>query len=162
MFVMDVVEMSRPRRFIYEEYSSPLSQWTMKRKEVSNFIEVLCPLFRHPTCSYMPKLPVLFWSKLLRKCYFYCPTKFRNTSENLLCNSFILLNLLSLFWKIKVGLCDLHVVCVSVYPLLSISEWLNQPFSCRVYHAIWIHINGVLHKSRPSIYVSVCVSPYRC
>jgi hypothetical protein len=30
------------------------------------------------------------------------------------------------FDKIKVGLCDLHAVCVSVYPHLSIFHWSNQ------------------------------------
>jgi hypothetical protein len=33
------------------------------------------------------------------------------------------------FEKIKVGLCDLHPVCVSVYPPVSTFEFLNQCLS---------------------------------
>jgi hypothetical protein len=36
------------------------------------------------------------------------------------------INLLSLFYKIKVGLCDLHPICASVYHPIPNFEWLNQ------------------------------------
>jgi hypothetical protein len=119
----------------------------------------MSPFVRHPTCSYMSKLSLLFWSKLLRKCYFSYPTKFRNTSESLLCNYFILLSIIALFWKVKTRLCDLHAVCVSVCPPSSIFEWLNQPLCSLMCLDTWVHINGVLHISLPSICVSVCVYP---
>jgi hypothetical protein len=67
--------------------------------------------------------------------------------------TFVIFSLLSLFWKMKVGLYDLHAVCVSVKPSLLIFE---RPLY--VYHGTWAHLNSVLHKSFPSVCVSVCAS----
>jgi hypothetical protein len=60
----------------------------------------------------------------------------------------------------KSGLLDLCPVCVSVYPthqLLNASINLYETWC--VCHGNWFRLNGVLHKSLPSICVSVCVSP---
>jgi hypothetical protein len=38
---------------------------------------------------------------------------------------FSLIRLFYLFWEIKVGLCDLHAVCVCEFPLLTY-EYQNQ------------------------------------
>jgi hypothetical protein len=51
--------------------------------------------------------------------------------------------------------------CVCVSPL-SDFECLNQSLwnlVCTVFHGTWAHLNGVLHKSLPSVCVSVFVSP---
>jgi hypothetical protein len=57
----------------------------------------------------------------------------------------------------KVGLCDMHHVCIS--HSLSIFECLNESYETwYAYHGNWAHLNGVLHKSFPSVCVSVCVS----
>jgi hypothetical protein len=63
---------------------------------------------------------------------------------------------LSLFWKYKNRLMRLPCcLCVCVSPLLT-SECLNQSYETRyVYHGIWAHLNGVLHKCLPSVWVSV-------
>jgi hypothetical protein len=53
----------------------------------------------------------------------------------------------------KIGLCDHPAACVSVYP--PINFWM--PDTWYVYHDTWAHLNGVLHKSLPSVCVSVCV-----
>jgi hypothetical protein len=47
-------------------------------------------------------------------------------------------------------------VCVN--PLLSTFEHLNQSLWNVVYHANGVHLNGVLHKSLPSVCVSLCVT----
>jgi hypothetical protein len=56
------------------------------------------------------------------------------------------------FEKMKVDLWDPHAVCVSF-------ESLNQSLWNFVYHGIWAHLNGVLHKSLSSVCESVCVFP---
>jgi hypothetical protein len=63
------------------------------------------------------------------------------------------------FEKMKVGLCDLHAVCVSPSPKLW-NGWtgLHETW----YHGTWAHLNGLLHKSAPSVHVSICVSLHRC
>jgi hypothetical protein len=52
--------------------------------------------------------------------------------------------------------------CASVYPYIlpSTFESLTNVYEtwC-VYHGTWAHLNGVLHKSFPSVCVSLCVSP---
>jgi hypothetical protein len=61
----------------------------------------------------------------------------------------------------KVGLYDLHPVCVSVYPPYKLlNAWTNlyEIWNVRLYHDTWAHLSGVLHKSLPSVCVSVCVS----
>jgi hypothetical protein len=50
-------------------------------------------------------------------------------------------------------------LCVCVFPLLTF-EWLNQSKlyeTWYAYHGTWAHLNGVFHKSLPSVYVSVWV-----
>jgi hypothetical protein len=41
-----------------------------------------------------------------------------------------------------------------------LNVWTNlyETWYVLVYHGIWVHLNGVLHKSLPSGYVSICVS----
>jgi hypothetical protein len=66
------------------------------------------------------------------------------------------------FEKIKVSLWDHHAVCVSVicvsvylpHQLLNVSTNLYETWS--VYHDNWAHLNGVLHKSFPSVCVCMC------
>jgi hypothetical protein len=62
--------------------------------------------------------------------------------------------------KIKVGLWDHHAVCVSVYHPTHQPQntSTNHSETWYVYHGTWAHLNGVLHKSIPSVCVSVCVS----
>jgi hypothetical protein len=48
-------------------------------------------------------------------------------------------------------------LCVSPYPLLNV--WTNLYETWYVYHDTWTHMSGVLHKSFPSVCVSICVSP---
>jgi hypothetical protein len=62
------------------------------------------------------------------------------------------------FEKMKVGLCDLHAVCLWIPPPLTF-EWQNQSLWNMVHiYGTWAYLNGVLHKSLPSVCVSVCVS----
>jgi hypothetical protein len=59
----------------------------------------------------------------------------------------------------KVGLCNLHPVCVHVNPPYQfLSAWTNIYETCYVYNGNWVPLNGVLHKSLPSVCVSACVS----
>jgi hypothetical protein len=46
--------------------------------------------------------------------------------------------------------------CVSPYQLLN--SWTNLDETWYVCHGTYTHLNGVLHKSLPSVCVSVCVS----
>jgi hypothetical protein len=43
-----------------------------------------------------------------------------------------------------------------------LNSWTNLYETWYVYHGTWAHVNDVLHKSLPSVCVSVCVSLYRC
>jgi hypothetical protein len=57
-----------------------------------------------------------------------------------------------------VGIYDLSPVCVSVYsPYQPLNVWTNFYETLYVYHGAWAHIDGILHKSLPLVYVSVCV-----
>jgi hypothetical protein len=47
-------------------------------------------------------------------------------------------------------------VCVSPYQLLN--AWTYLPETWYVYYGNWSHLNGVLHKSLPSICMYACVS----
>jgi hypothetical protein len=50
--------------------------------------------------------------------------------------------------------------CVSVYPPYQLlNAWTNISETWYVYHGTWAHLNGVLHKSLPSVCVPACVSP---
>jgi hypothetical protein len=71
-------------------------------------------------------------------------------------------SLLSLLWKNKSRL--MRSPCwVSVYPSYQLlNGWTNLYETWYVYHGTWVHLNGVLHKSLPSVCVSICVFPYRC
>jgi hypothetical protein len=52
--------------------------------------------------------------------------------------------------------------CLCIYvSLLWTFECLNQylwNLVCTVYHGNWAHLNGILHKSLPSVCVSICIS----
>jgi hypothetical protein len=67
----------------------------------------------------------------------------------------LVFSLLSLFWKNKSGLipsqCCLCVCWTNLYGI-----WYVQ------YHGTLAHPSGVLHKSLPSVSVSMCVSHYCC
>jgi hypothetical protein len=69
------------------------------------------------------------------------------------------ISVLSLLWKSKRGLWRYLAVCLSVYPPLSTFECLNQFFSgtCYVYHGTCAFLIIVLHKSLPSVCVSMCI-----
>jgi hypothetical protein len=72
-------------------------------------------------------------------------------------SSFPFLSYFPYFEKINISLCDHHAICVF---LLLTSECLKKKL-CEiwyVYHDTWTHLNGILHKSLPSIFASVCVS----
>jgi hypothetical protein len=43
-----------------------------------------------------------------------------------------------------------------------LNAWTNLYETWYVCHGTWAHVNGVLHKSFPYVFMSVCVSPYRC
>jgi hypothetical protein len=61
--------------------------------------------------------------------------------------------------KMKAGLCDLHLVCVSVCTPLSNFECLNQSLLKLVsYHGTSPLLSGVFHKSLPSACVSIPLS----
>jgi hypothetical protein len=69
-------------------------------------------------------------------------------------------SLLSLFWKDEVGLCELRAVCLSVVPSL-LNFWMPEPIFMKLgmYIMATEPISTVLlHKSLPSVCVSVCVS----
>jgi hypothetical protein len=58
-----------------------------------------------------------------------------------------------IFKEIKVGLCYLHAVCVSV--ISPITLWIVESIFTNldkpIYHGIWAHFKGALHKSLPSV-----------
>jgi hypothetical protein len=83
-----------------------------------------------------------FFLTQARPCVFWI--KIKPTSTIFICFYLVAITMLS--------------VCLYL-PLLT-SECLNQ-FSWNL-DGTWAHLNGVLHKSLPSVCVSVCVSPYRC
>jgi hypothetical protein len=63
------------------------------------------------------------------------------------------------FKKIKLGLWD-HICYLCLCKLSSplAFEWLNQFYETwYVYHGTWAHLSGVLHKSLPSVCVSICI-----
>jgi hypothetical protein len=47
-------------------------------------------------------------------------------------------------------------VCLSPYQLLN--AWTSLYETWYVYRGTWAHLNGVLYKSLPLVYVAVCVS----
>jgi hypothetical protein len=54
-------------------------------------------------------------------------------------------------------------VCVTVCIPPPINFWIPEPIFMKL--GVYImarELNGVLHKSLPSVYVSVCVYPYPC
>jgi hypothetical protein len=77
----------------------------------------------------------------------------------------ICITFLSLAYYPKVSLYDLHAVCVSVnHPSVLTSEYIiNFYETWYVYYETWANLNGVLHKSLPSVFVCLYVYPYhRC
>jgi hypothetical protein len=66
----------------------------------------------------------------------------------------------SLFWKIKVRLCDHQAFCVSHHQLFN--GWTILYETWYVYHDTRANLNDVLHKSLPSVCMSLCASPYHC
>jgi hypothetical protein len=62
-------------------------------------------------------------------------------------------SLLSLFWKIKLGLWDHLAVCVSVCVSPITFQCLNQYLRnlVYIYHGTWAHLNGVIYKYLPSV-----------
>jgi hypothetical protein len=72
----------------------------------------------------------------------------------------MIFSLLSLFWKNRSRfMLSLSCLCVSVSPASSF-ECLNQFYETwYVYHGTWAPLSDILHKSLPSVCVSVCVSP---
>jgi hypothetical protein len=60
----------------------------------------------------------------------------------------------------NVGLCNFRPVCMSVYAFPpSTVECLNQSlWNLVCIHGNWAHLNGILHKSCPTVCVSVCIS----
>jgi hypothetical protein len=64
--------------------------------------------------------------------------------------------------KIKVGLCDLHDVCVP-HPLQSTFEQLKKLKKTGIHIIVTNpHLSGALHESPPLVFVFICVSTYRC
>jgi hypothetical protein len=60
----------------------------------------------------------------------------------------------------KVGLCDLRpVLCLWMLPYELLNAWNNLYETWYAYHGTWAHLNGILYKSLPSVWVSVCVCP---
>jgi hypothetical protein len=49
-------------------------------------------------------------------------------------------------------------VCLWIFPHQLLNAWTNFYETRYVYHDTWVHLNGALHKSPPSVCVSVCVS----
>jgi hypothetical protein len=57
------------------------------------------------------------------------------------------------FKKIKVCLCDLRVSLNPTY--LHLNVWTNLYETWYVYNGHWAHLNGVLHKSLPSVCITL-------
>jgi hypothetical protein len=49
-------------------------------------------------------------------------------------------------------------VCLRIPQYSLLNVWTSLYETYYVYHGTWVHLNGVLHKSLPSVCVSVCVS----
>jgi hypothetical protein len=49
-------------------------------------------------------------------------------------------------------------VCLLIFPYYILNAWTNLYRTWYAYQGTWAHLNGVLHKSLPSVCVSVCVS----
>jgi hypothetical protein len=68
------------------------------------------------------------------------------------------------FENMKVDLWDNLAACVCLSlvpsPLSNLNAWINLHEIWYVYSGTWAHINRVLHKSFPSVCVSVCESPH--
>jgi hypothetical protein len=56
----------------------------------------------------------------------------------------------------KVCLYDLHYVCVLSSLIDFVNVWTNLYETWYVYRGSWTHLGNVLHKSLPSVCVSVC------
>jgi hypothetical protein len=72
-------------------------------------------------------------------------------------------SLLYLFWKNESMLCTYFektkVCCLCVNPPYKLlNAWTNLYETWYVCHGTWAHLSGVLHKSLPSVCVSLCVS----
>jgi hypothetical protein len=55
-------------------------------------------------------------------------------------------------------LCSCMSVYLSRHQLLN--DWANPYEISYVYHDTWVHLNGIFHKSLPSVYVFVYAFPY--
>jgi hypothetical protein len=71
--------------------------------------------------------------------------------------SFPLLAYFPYFKKIKISLRDLLVVCLWISPHSLFNAWTNLYQTWCLYHGTSAHLNGVLHKPLPSIWVSMSV-----
>jgi hypothetical protein len=62
----------------------------------------------------------------------------------------------------KVGLCDLHAVCVSVYPPspsidFGIPDLIFMKLGMLIMETDPAHLSGVFYKSLPSNFVCICI-----
>jgi hypothetical protein len=72
-------------------------------------------------------------------------------------------SLLSLFWKYKNTPMRSPCMCVCIPPPHQLLYgWTSLYEAWYVYHGTWAHLNGAIHKSLPSVCVSICIFPYRC
>jgi hypothetical protein len=77
--------------------------------------------------------------------------------------TWISFSLCSLFWrKKKVDLWETCCLCVCVSPYRFSNAWTNLYEISYTCHGTWAHLNAVLHKSRPLVFVSVFLSPHLC
>jgi hypothetical protein len=81
-----------------------------------------------------------------------------NTNGVVTVKQTIIIIILSLFKKIKVGFWDHHAVCVRAFQFFN--AWTNPCEFWYVYHGTWGLLNrvGLIHKSLPSVCVSECLS----
>jgi hypothetical protein len=85
--------------------------------------------------------------------YFFLLTTLRTKQHIQFCQPAFLI----LKRKWKVGLCDHHAVCVSS-PHKLLNAWISRYKTRYLYHGTWDHLNGVLHKSLPSVCgIYVCI-----
>jgi hypothetical protein len=73
---------------------------------------------------------------------------------------FVIISLLFLFWKNESRLMRSPCRLFVCPPYKRLNGWTNLYETWYVYHGTWAHLNGILHKSIPSVCVSLCVSPY--
>jgi hypothetical protein len=67
-------------------------------------------------------------------------------------------DILAYFHYLEKNKCRL-MLCVSANPPYRLlNDWTSLYETWCVYHGTWAHLNGVLHKSLPSVCVSVCIS----